>query len=66
MFYENIFGKLVDDKGYMSKNLFEQLFVDAAHWVTKIRKNIKKQFNAYAGEYLTSQKGFNLKPLVTN
>ncbi len=35
-FHKNIFGKLVGDKGYMSKNLFEQLFVDGVHLVTKI------------------------------
>ncbi len=25
----------------MSKNLFEQLFIDCVHFVTKIRKNMK-------------------------
>ena len=35
------FGKLFGDKGYIGKDLFEQLFVDGVHLVTKIRKNMK-------------------------
>lgn len=40
-FHKRIFGKLFGDKGYLSKDLFEQLFVDGVHLVTKIRKNMK-------------------------
>lgn len=29
------------DKGYIGKDLFEQLFVDGVHLVTKLRKNMK-------------------------
>lgn len=39
--HKNIFGKLYGDKGYISKDLFEKLFVDGVHLVTKIRKNMK-------------------------
>jgi len=40
-FHQRIFGKLIGDKGYICKTLFEQLFVDGIHLITKIRKNMK-------------------------
>ncbi|HCE54926.1 MAG TPA: IS982 family transposase [Lutibacter sp.] len=40
-FHKRIFGKLFGDKGYLGKDLFEQIFVDGVHLVTKIRKNMK-------------------------
>lgn len=40
-FHDKIFGKLIADKGYISKDLFEQLFIDGIHLITKIRKNMK-------------------------
>lgn len=40
-FHKNLFGKLFGDKGYISQSLFEQLFIDGIHLVTKIRKNMK-------------------------
>jgi len=40
-FHKKVFGKLVGDKGYISQTLFEQLFIDGIHLVTKIRKNMK-------------------------
>lgn len=40
-FHDNIFGKLFGDKGYISQSLFEQLFIDGVHLITKIRKNMK-------------------------
>jgi hypothetical protein len=39
--HKRIFGKLFGDKGYISKDLFDQLFVDGVHLVTKLRKNMK-------------------------
>ena len=36
-----IYGKLFGDKGYISQSLFEQLFIDGIHLITKIRKNMK-------------------------
>lgn len=38
---EKIFGKLYGDKGYISQDLFEKLFIDGIHLITKLRKNIK-------------------------
>jgi len=40
-FHENVFGKLFADKGYISKTLFDELFVDGIHLITKIKKNMK-------------------------
>lgn len=40
-FHKRIFGKLFGDKGYIGKDLFEQLFIDGIHLVTKIKKNMK-------------------------
>jgi hypothetical protein len=40
-FHDKIFGKLFGDKGYIGNSLFEQLFIDGIHLITKIRKNMK-------------------------
>jgi hypothetical protein len=40
-FHNRIFGKLIGDKGYISKTLFDELFTDGIHLITKIRKNMK-------------------------
>ena len=40
-FHNKVFGKLIGDKGYISKTLFDELFVDGIHLITKIRKNMK-------------------------
>ena len=40
-FTERLFGKLFADRGYISQDLFESLFVDDIHLVTKIRKDMK-------------------------
>ena len=39
--HKRIFGKLYGDKGYISKDLFEKLFVNGVHLITKIKKNMK-------------------------
>ena len=39
--HKRIFGKLYGYKGYISKDLFEKLFVDGVHLITKIKKNMK-------------------------
>jgi hypothetical protein len=40
-FVRKLFGKLYADRGYVSKSLFEELFVDGIHLVTRIKKNMK-------------------------
>ena len=42
-FIDKIFGKIYGDKGYISQDLFDKLFVDGIHLVTKVRKNMKKK-----------------------
>jgi len=40
-FVEYIFGKLVGDKDYISRNLFERLFVDGIQLITRLKSNMK-------------------------
>ena len=40
-FTERLFGKLFADRGYISQDIFEMLFVDDIHLVTKVRRNMK-------------------------
>ena len=40
-FTKCLFGKLFADRGYISQSLFDMLFVDGLHLVTKIKKNMK-------------------------
>ncbi len=40
-FIQKLYGKLFGDKGYISKELFTNLFANDVHLVTKLRKNMK-------------------------
>ena len=40
-FVEFIYGKLVGDKGYIGKILFQRLFVDGIQLITKLKSNMK-------------------------
>jgi len=40
-FLNKIFGKLFADKGYIGKQLFEQLFIDGIHLITGLKRNMK-------------------------
>ena len=40
-FHKRIFGKLFGDRGYISKDLFKQLFIDGVHLVTRLKKGMK-------------------------
>ena len=42
-FNDKILGKIYGDKGYLGKDLFDILFVDGIHLITKVRKNMKKK-----------------------
>lgn len=46
-FHNKLFGKIFGDKGYIGKDLFERLFVDGIHLITKVRKNMKKKAIEY-------------------
>ena len=40
-FVKVIYGKLVGDKGYISKEMFHKLFVEDIHLIIKVRNNMK-------------------------
>ena len=40
-FVDAIYGKLVGDKGYISRHLFEKLFVDGIQLITKLKNNMR-------------------------
>lgn len=40
-FIKKLWGKLFGDKGYISKDLFKNLFFNGVHLVTKLKKNMK-------------------------
>lgn len=40
-FLKKLFGKLFGDKGYLSKELFANLFSNGIHLVTKLKRNMK-------------------------
>ena len=40
-FTEKLFGKLFADRGYIRQDLFERLFVDGIHLVTRLKRNMK-------------------------
>lgn len=51
-FHDKIFGKLFGDKGYISKTLFEELFIDGIHLITKLRKNMKNALMLHSDRIL--------------
>ena len=51
-FVEFVYGKLVSDKGYISKNLFERLFVDGIQLITKLKSNMKGALMSVSGKLL--------------
>lgn len=56
-FHDKIFGKLIADKGYISKSLFEQLFIDGIHLITKIKKNMKNSLMDFNDKILLRKRG---------
>jgi|GEM_PF-658794 len=40
-FHKRIFGKFFVDRGYISKDLFEQLFIDGVHLITRLKKGLR-------------------------
>ncbi|AMA42134.1 Transposase DDE domain protein [Piscirickettsia salmonis] len=40
---ENLTGKIIGDKGYISQKLFDQLYEKGLQLITKIRKNMKNK-----------------------
>lgn len=56
-FHDNVFGKLIGDKGYICKTLFEQLFINGIHLITKIRKNMKNSLMHIHDKILLRKRG---------
>ena len=40
---KNLFGKLIGDKGYISKALFAELFAQDIQLITRLKKNMKNR-----------------------
>lgn len=51
-FVKQIYGKLVADKGYISKELFNKLFVNGIQLVTKIKNNMRNCLMSVADKVL--------------
>lgn len=51
-FVKFIYGKLVGDKGYISKKIFERLFVDGIQLITKLKNNMKGSLMSVADKVL--------------
>ncbi len=54
---EKIFGKLLGDKGYISKELFEKLFAKGIQLITKLRANMKNKFMHIVDKILLRKRG---------
>ena len=51
-FVREIYGKIVADKGYISQELFNELFVNGIQLVTKIKNNMKNSLMNMADKIL--------------
>ena len=51
-FVEFMYDKLVGDKGYISKNLFQRLFVDGIQLITKLKSNMKRALMSVSDKLL--------------
>jgi transposase DDE domain len=52
--YENLFG----DKGYISKNLFQRLFIDGIQLIIKLKSNMKGALISVSGKLLLRKRVF--------
>lgn len=55
-FVEFLYGKLVGDKGYISKNIFERLFIDGIQLITKLKSNMKGTLMSLSDRLLLRQR----------
>ena len=55
-FVEFLHGKLVGDKGYIGKQLFQRLFVDGIQLVTRLRSNMKGAIMSLSDRVLTRKR----------
>ena len=55
-FGEFLYGKLVGDKGYIGKELFQRLFVDGIQLITKLKSNMKGAIMSMSDRLLTRKR----------
>ncbi len=55
---QGLTGKLIGDKGYLSKNLFKHLFDQGVTLITKIRKNMKNCLMEMADKLMLMRRSF--------
>ena len=58
-FVDFIYGKLVGDKGYISKNLFDKLFVDGIQLITKLKKQHERLHYENIRQALVEKTGYH-------
>ena len=49
---QHLFGKLIGDKGYLSKQVFERLFAQGIELLTPIKKNMKNRLITLSDKWL--------------
>ncbi|WP_335645446.1 IS982 family transposase [Piscirickettsia salmonis] len=54
---ENLTGKIIGDKGYISQKLFDQLYEKGLQLITKIRKNMKNKLVLMIDKILLRKRG---------
>jgi len=54
---KNIFGKLIGDKGYISKKLTKKLLEKGIYLLTKFRKNMKDNYIAFIDKLILDKRG---------
>lgn len=55
-FMEFLYEKLVGDKGYIGKELFQRLFVDGIQLITKLKSNMKGALMTMSDRLLTRKR----------
>ena len=55
-FVEFLYGKLVGDKGYIGKELFQRLFIDGIQLITKLKSNMKGAIMSMSDRLLTRKR----------
>jgi len=54
---QNLCGKLVGDKGYISKNLFKTLYEQGLKLITRVKKNMKNKLLSLEDKFLLRKRG---------
>lgn len=60
-----LYGKLIGDKGYIRKELFQKLFVNGIQLITKLKSNMKGALMTVSDKLLLRKRAI-LKPLMMN